>query len=52
MEKFAQKNGCFFICFVTFTSTLVYSVIWNQSMLTTNDPFGSTKTIIPEFSIV
>ena len=28
-----QKNGCFFIRFVTFTSTLVHSVVWNQSLL-------------------
>ena len=24
------KIGGFFVCFVTFTSTLVYSVVWNQ----------------------
>ena len=33
MEKHAPKNGRFFICFVMFTSTFVYSVIWNQSTI-------------------
>ena len=31
MEERAPQNECFFIRFVTFTSTLVYSVVWNQS---------------------
>ena len=31
MEEGAPQNGCFFIRFVTFNSTLVYSVVWNQS---------------------
>ena len=25
-----RKMGTFFVCFVTFTSTLVFSVVWNQ----------------------
>ena len=31
MEKHAPQNGGFFIRFVVFTSTLVCSVVWNQS---------------------
>ena len=30
MEECAPQNGCFFIRFVNFISTLVYSVVWNQ----------------------
>ena len=32
MEERAPQNGCFFIHFVMFPSTLVYSAIWNQSL--------------------
>ena len=32
MEERAPQNGCFFIVFVFFTNTLVYSVVWNQSL--------------------
>ena len=34
MDKRAPQNGWFFIYFATFTSTLVYSIIWNQSVST------------------
>ena len=27
-----RKMGAFFICFMTFTGTLVYSVVWDQSL--------------------
>ena len=33
MEERALKNGCFFVNFVMFNSTLVFSVIWNLSAL-------------------
>ena len=32
MEKHAQYNRFIFVHFLTFTSTLLYSVIWNQSL--------------------
>ena len=32
MEKRAPQNGFFFHPFLMFTSNLVYSVIWNQSV--------------------
>ena len=32
MEKCAPQNEWFFIRFVSFTSTLVYGVVWNQSL--------------------
>ena len=33
MEERAQQNGFFFIPFVMFNSTLVYSVVWNQPIV-------------------
>ena len=38
MEKLASQNWWFFIRFVDFTSNLVYSVVWNQSVLPTSSP--------------
>ena len=32
-ETCTTKMGAFFIPFVMFTSTLVYSVVWNQSLI-------------------
>ena len=37
MDKLAPQNGCFFVRFVTFTSTLLYRVVWNQSMIFNNN---------------
>ena len=33
MEERAPQNSCSSVYFVTFTSTLVYSVVWNQSLV-------------------
>ena len=30
MEKCAPQNGCFFVRFVTFTGTFIYSVVWES----------------------
>ena len=35
MKKLAPQNWWFLIGFVAFTSTLVYSVVWNQSLADT-----------------
>ena len=32
MEKLAPQNGWFFIRFLAFTRTLVYSIVWDQSL--------------------
>ena len=45
-EKRAPQNGCFFFRFVKFTSTHLYSVIWNQSSTGSGNkvPFGENST--------
>ena len=41
-----RKTGGFLILFVTFTSTLVYSVIWNQSIAEGGERYQNTDNII------
>ena len=37
--------GVFFIRFVTFTSTLVYSVVWNQSHILSEHSYGIPNAV-------
>ena len=39
MDKCTPKNGCFFIYFVIFISTLVYSVFWIQYIASVRQVF-------------